>query len=99
MIHFIKTKQNKTIIECEVAKQDLSAVVNIYNYSMELGQMGHRSMEYIVDFDTLSKIRSTFWEQVPKPSNTPPEKDAIEEFVKLKFIDICKKYGYLYKAD
>jgi len=99
MIHYLRTSQNRTIIECEVTKEDLGSSVHILEYSRMLLNLNEANKGYaksfLNDIDSLSEIRGLWWER---------EKDfgdwkSTEEFVKSRFTEVSEKWGLSYITD
>jgi hypothetical protein len=44
MVHFLRNDKNRTIIECEVYKDDLSSSTNIEEYSKMLLDLHHKDL-------------------------------------------------------
>ena len=93
MVHFLRNKENKTIIECEVYNDDLSSSVDIREYTkMFLLLLDNTFMESIAELD---EIRGWWWEQA-KDSG---EYKTIDEFVKEKFLWVAKEFDLNYVTD
>ena len=98
MVHFLRDKNNDTLIECEVYDRDLSAVVYLYNYSYYLLESIDTSVDidarydFIADLHYLSEIRGKYWEDEPGVQ-TP------EEFVTEEFTRVAEKWNLNYVTD
>lgn len=97
MIHFLRNKLNRTIVECEVHNNDLSTATNIKEYSemlIDLQSKGKHEpfIEAIADLD---EIRGWWWEQA-KDSG---EYTSIDHFVKEKFLEVAQIYDLTYVTD
>lgn len=91
MVHFLRNNINRTVIECQVTKTDLSSAVDIFQYSnMLLGSDFQDTL--IKDIGVLNEIRGTWWEH---------EKDfgdwkSIDDFVASEFKRVAKAYHLNY---
>ncbi len=94
MIHFLRTQQNRTLIECEVNNDDLHASTNLTEYSLFLLNSENKD-KIISDFSSLDEIRGLWWEKEEMMGDWV----SIDEFVKTKFIEIADKYGLIYVTD
>jgi hypothetical protein len=92
MVHFIRTEQGKTIIECTVSASDLSAAVNLLEYSKELLTALNKP-QFIADFTQLNEIRGIYW------GSNPDSGENIDRFVETAFKSIATKYRYEYITD
>lgn len=97
MVHFLRNTLNRTIVECEVYGNDLSAGTNIKEYSAMLIDLHHKDMHYpfIQAIADLDQIRGWWWEQAEGSG----EYDSIDDFVKEKFLEVAKKYDLNYVTD
>ena len=97
MIHFLRNKENRTIVECEVYKDDLSAATNIITYSEMLLDFDNKELQkyFIAMIYELDQIRGWWWEQA-KDSG---EYKTIDEFVKEKFLWFVKEFDLTYVTD
>jgi hypothetical protein len=97
MIHFLRNKNNRNIIECEVYKDDLSSSVNIENYSSMLldlyGKGAHHS--FISEMSDLDEIRGWWWEQ----AKSSGDYKSIDDFVREKFLMVAEHYDLNYITD
>lgn len=95
MIHFLRTKDNKTIISCDVSSKDLHSSVDLENYSMYLLSLQVERKQFIIQLSELSEIRGWWWEH---------EKDFgdwknIDAFVKAKYREIAEYWDLYYVTD
>jgi hypothetical protein len=97
MVHFLRNKQNRTIIECEVYNNDLSSSTNIGEYSKMLIDLHNKDLHYpfISSISDLDEIRGWWWEQAEDSGNYK----SIDEFVKEKFLEVAKKHNLNYVTD
>lgn len=97
MIHFLRNKQNRTIIECEVYNNDLSAATNIEEYSKMLIDLHNKDLHYpfIKSISDLDEIRGWWWEQAEDSG----EYKSIDDFVKEKFLEVSEKHNLNYVTD
>jgi hypothetical protein len=94
MVHFLRDKQNNTLIECEVTSDDLSAAVYLGNYTTHLLRKIKKSdyLDFIFNFDYLNEIRGKFWEDEPGVQN-------MEEFVAEEFSKAANRWDLNYVTD
>lgn len=94
MVHFLREQNNRTIIECEVYDSDLSASVDLEEYSLYLINKITKSQreDFIYDLNYLNDIRGRWWEDDPGVQ-TP------EEFVAEQFLRVAKKWDLVYVTD
>jgi hypothetical protein len=99
MIHYLRTSNNRTIIECEVTKEDLSCSVNILEYSRMLLNLNEANKGYaksfLNDIDSLSDIRGLWWEREQDFGDWK----STDEFVKSQFNEVAKRWGLSYITD
>lgn len=97
MIHFLRNKQNRTIIECEVYNGDLHAATNIEEYSNMLIDLYNKDLHYpfIQSISDLDEIRGWWWEQAEDSG----EYKSIDDFVKEKFLEVAEKHNLNYVTD
>jgi hypothetical protein len=97
MVHFLRNENNRTIIECEVYKDDLSAGTNIENYSTMLIDLHNKGLHhpFISDISQLDQIRGWWWEMAKDSGDYK----SIDDFVKEKFMEVAKKYDLNYVTD
>lgn len=94
MVHFLRDKNNNTLIECEVTSDDLSAAVYLANYTVHLIRKIKKSdyIDFIGNFEYLNEIRGKFWEDEPGVQN-------MEEFVGEEFSKAAKRWDLNYVTD
>ena len=91
MVHFLRNDVNRTVIECQVTKTDLSSAVDIFQYSNEL--LGSETQDKLIaDISSLNEIRGAWWEK---------QKDfgdwkSIDEFVASEFKRVGKTHHLTY---
>jgi len=97
MIHFLRNELNRTIIECEVYNNDLSAATNIKEYSWMLIDLQNKDMHapFIEAIADLDEIRGWWWEQAQDSG----QYTSIDDFVKEKFLQVAQRYGLNYVTD
>lgn len=97
MIHFLRNDKNRTIIECEVYNDDLSASTNIEEYSKILIDLHNKDLHhpFIQAISDLDEIRGWWWEQ----AKSSGEYKSIDDFVKEKFLIVANKYKLSYITD
>lgn len=94
MIHFIRTKENKTLLECEVTKEDLHCSVGLEEYSNYLLNTEDKQ-KFIQQISELYELRSLWWE-VHEDSGKFKSKD---DFVKYHFLKVVKEFDLSYVTD
>lgn len=93
MVHFLRTKDKRTIISCDVGGNDLSSSVDIREYTkMFLLLLDNTFMESIAELD---EIRGWWWEQAEDSG----EYKTIDEFVKEKYLWVAKEFDLNYVTD
>lgn len=94
MVHFLRNKNNFTIIECEVHDKDLSAAIDILEYSEILLSLESEEQrnDFVTDMNYLNEIRRGWWEDDPGVQ-TP------EEFVTDEFAKVAKRWDLIYVTD
>ena len=97
MIHFLRNRLNRTIIECEVYNNDLSTATNIKEYSEILIDLQNKDMHepFIEAIADLDEIRGWWWEQ----ARDGGQYNSIDAFVKEKFLEVAQRYGLNYVTD
>jgi hypothetical protein len=97
MVHFLRNDKNRTIIECEVYKDDLSSSTNIEEYSKMLLDLHHKDLHYIFiqSISDLDEIRGWWWEQAVDSGDY----ESMDDFVKEKFLSVAKKFKLNYVTD
>lgn len=95
MVHFLRTTDNRTIIECEVYNNDLSAAVNIHEYSKMLIDLHNKDLHhpFIKTMSDLSEIRGWWWEMARTSYS------SIDEFVADQFKQVAIEYNLNYITD
>jgi len=94
MVHFLRTKDNKTIIECEVTKDDLSSALDVSEYSNLLLSNDNKD-NLIDDFSDLDDIRGWWWEKEEMMGDWK----SIDEFVSHHYKIVALKYNLNYITD
>lgn len=94
MVHFLRNKNNFTIIECDVHDNDLSTAIDLLEYSEILLGLETETQRdnFITDMDYLNEIRRAWWEDDPGVQ-TP------EEFVTDVFSAAAKRWDLIYVTD
>ncbi len=91
MTHYLRTKRNETIVECEVSIDDLSSAIEIVEYSLLLlGQ--DKPNIFIYDFDEILNIRREWFEREMDSGDW----GSINEFVSAKYGMMAKKHDLNY---
>jgi hypothetical protein len=99
MIHFLRNNKNRTIIECETTKNDLSCAVDLELYSKMLLEYANddkqllRPEVLIEDFSRLYDLRRIWFE------NDPEENESIDDFVKQEFEGVALLWDLCYVTD
>ena len=94
MVHYLRTENNRTIIECEVTQKDLSSYVSIPEYSNLLIN-SEDGNTLIWDFDELHNIRSWWWEKEEDSGDCK----SCDDFVGEQYRRVGKKYNLNYITD
>jgi hypothetical protein len=99
MTHYLRTSENKTIIECDVNGDDLSTCIHVWNYSSILLDLSESNRSYARsfarEFDDLSEIRGLWWEREKEFGDW----NSVDEFIKSKFHQVSKIWGLNYITD
>jgi hypothetical protein len=99
MVHFLRDKDNHTIISCDVSKTDLRSSVNVRYYTSEFLKQGAYSVisgsEFALNIDYLSELRGVWWE---KEEDNPKWKN-IDEFVATEYKIVAEKFKLNYVTD
>lgn len=99
MVHYLRTSERRTIIECETSERDLSSSVNVQDYSRMLLNLSEANKGYgksfLEEISGLDEMRSQWWEF---------EKDfgrweSIDDFVSHQFKEVASKWGLTYVTD
>lgn len=108
MVHFLRNKNNKTIIETEVwgVDDDLFEIIStvlVNTYSMELiyiyesaGVYKKDVYDFIQDINYLSNLRGYYYEKLKYKIKTLEE---LNDFVKSEYKVIAEKYNLKYISD
>lgn len=99
MVHFLRNKNNRTIIECEVGNADLHSSIDVEVYTKEfiIHYTNSNSManDFMSDISNLDEIRGWWWEKEQDSGDWK----SIDDFVKTKFIEVAKKWELNYITD
>lgn len=97
MTHYIRTKNNATIVDLEETKDNFHVAIDLENYSKGLLLLPNDSLkqEFIRDFSFLSQLRGV-WFEVIEPNNS---NKTIRDFIKDSFNLVCDKWGLCYITD
>lgn len=103
MTLFLRTQENKSLIEIEVFEKDdhidLSAAIYLQNYSEWLLSNNLDVQKQIIeDFDDLMEIRGWLWEQ-QEIENEPVNFEKIRKAVQKWMEEIRDRYGLYYVED
>lgn len=91
MVHFIRNKDNKTIIECETYKGDLKSGLDL-SYLLQAFLETPDVEQFKEDFCMLNELQRIWWENDPDSEN-------VDEFVREHYIKIAEKYNLSYITD
>jgi hypothetical protein len=96
MTHYIRTKNNATIVDLEEGKYDFHTTINIENYSRGLLLLPDDSLkqEFIKDFSFISELRGVWFEVI-----TPNNDKTMREFIKDSLNFVCERWGLYYITD
>lgn len=99
MTHFLRNRNNRTIIECDVSSNDLDTSVDLEVYTKEFiihyTTSNSVANEFMSDISDLSEIRNWWWEREREFGGWK----SINAFVKAKFIDVAGKWELMYVTD
>lgn len=96
MIHYIRTENNKTIVDTETINNDIHIGIIIGSFAkMLLETEESKRNEFIKDFDNLQDIR----EEWNGRQRIREEYKNADEFVTLRFQNISKKWNLRYITD
>lgn len=99
MVHFLRNKSNRTIVECEVSGGDLHCSADILEYSTEFLQnytkSNHEGSEFAISIYNLCEIRGAWWEGENESGNWA----SIDKFVMARFIEAAERWGLYYVTD
>lgn len=90
MVHYLRQKNGKTIVDADATKDDLSVTVDIRTYS-EFLLISNRKVEVIADFDRIQELRGEYHETM---HNLSPD-----ELAKKVLTAMAKKYDLDYVTD
>lgn len=95
MIHFLRNKHNKTIVDLEASKEDVHCSIDIKNYTMYLIEniLIVQWPEFASDIDELAEIRGEWWETKHPEDKTP------DDLAKRRCKEIGEKWGLIYITD
>jgi hypothetical protein len=92
LIHFLRNKNNQTIVDIEVMENDVSCVVDIETYSYHLFELDESfRIEFIQDIADIQNIRDVYFET--NHNFTP------DELSKHRCTALSKKWGLYYVVD
>jgi hypothetical protein len=96
MTHYIRTKNNATIVDLEEGKYDFQVAIDIENYSKGLLLLPDNSLkqEFIKDFSFISELREV-WFEVIEPHNDK----TMREFIKDSLNFVCERWDLCYITD
>ena len=96
MTHYIRTKNNATIVDLEEGKYDFQVAIDIENYSKGLLLLPDDSLkqEFIKDFSFISELRGG-WFEVIEPNNDK----TMREFIKDSLNFVCERWDLCYITD
>lgn len=95
MIHFLRNKDNRTIISCEVSSKDLSSAVDIEEYSNMLLDIPSNMRSFIKAISGLDEIRGAWWENEMYSGNWK----SIDDFVASEYKKVAEEYDLYYVTD
>ena len=97
MTHYIRTKNNATIVDLEEGKYDFHTAIDIENYSNGLLLLPDDSLkqEFIKDFSFLSELRGVWFEAI-EPNN---QHKTMREFIKDSLNFVCERWDLCYITD
>ena len=93
MTHYLRTKENNTVVEAEGLKDELSVVVCIWEFSdLLLSQDADDKRICANDFDTIQEFRAEWFETVD-------QKETPDEFLARRLQEFGEKWGLGYVTD
>lgn len=99
MVHYLRTSEKRTIIECETSERDLSSSVQVQEYSRMLLNLSEANKGYaksfLKDISELDEIRGQWWEFEKDFGNWK----SIDDFVASRFKDVAAKWALTYITD
>jgi hypothetical protein len=96
MTHFIRTKNNATIVDLEEGKNDFQVDIDIENYSKGLLLLpdDYLKQEFIKDFSFISDLRGV-WFGLIEPNSS----ERMRDFIKDSFNFVCGRWDLCYVTD
>lgn len=108
MIHYLRNKNNKTIIETmtygtiEEKTFDLSSAIYLQKYSIQLLEIflsnDYNEREFIDDIHELNELRGLYFEKLRYDDNIKTRED-VDKIIKEKYKSASDKYGLIYVED
>lgn len=99
MVHFLRNKSNRTIIETSVYNNDLHTSTSIAYYTIKFVKIFEEDKAQAIDFsqdiDNLSEIRGLWWEKEMDFGNWK----SIDDFVEHQYKLVAKKWNLNYVTD
>jgi predicted lipase len=94
MIHFLRDKGNKTIVDIEAMDKDISCSINIFNYSTFLLNIpvGKRLI-FASDIDAISEIRGEWFE------TKHPHENTTDKLAEKRCKQLSEKWNLRYVVD
>jgi hypothetical protein len=96
MVHFLKNKKNKTIIECESMDDDLFSSIYLINYTNDFLEYYNLDKEKANDFLNeicdLDSIRNLWWESNYDNKNW----DDVDHFISERYKKSSGKFDLNY---
>jgi hypothetical protein len=96
MVHFLKNKKNKTIIECESIDDDLFSsiyLINYTNYFLEYYNLDkEKANDFLLEMCDLDSIRNLWWESNYVNKNWRD----IDHFIRDRYEKSSEKLGLIY---
>lgn len=103
MIHFLRTANNKTVIEATAGKDDLSVAVDLVQFAEILLEINQNRLNELVafvkDFSALQELRGEYFEHpsMTKAHGTHPE--TPNQFVERRFREVGACWDLRYVTD
>ncbi len=92
MTHFLRRKDEKTVVDVEATKTDLQCLVDVEGYSYVFMEESSRQTEVMIDFHDLQEMRGEWHEDVEQV-------ESPDEFTERKLRTVGEKYGLAYVTD
>lgn len=95
MIHYLRNKNNETIVDIEAMKNDISCTIGVLNYSMFLLNTipAEKRLEFALDIDFISEIRGEWFE------TKHPHENTTDKLAEKRCKQLSEKWNLYYVVD